>query len=136
MAKNITGYLLPALLLGLALPIGAYAADAGNAAAKQASTASAHAGMALGAADLKMAHTHLQHVVNCLEGTSGADFKAAVGNPCKGMGNGAITDAKGDAATETKLKEGLAQAKDGLAATTLDAAHADAQKSMSTLQAK
>ncbi|MEO7067311.1 MAG: hypothetical protein ABI114_10415 [Rhodanobacter sp.] len=136
MAKNITGYLMPALLLALALPIAAYAADAGSAAAKQASTASAHAGMALGAANLKMAQTHLHHVVNCLVGTSGAGFDAAAGNPCKGMGNGAIADAKGDAVTETKLKEALAQANDGIVATTLEATHADAQKAMNTLQAK
>lgn len=136
MAKNITVYLLPALLLALVLPISAYAADAGSAATKQASTASAHAGMALGAADLKMAQTHLHHVVNCLVGTAGTGFDAAAGNPCKGMGNGAIADAKGDTATEVKLNAALAQAKDGLAATTLEAAHADAQKAMGTLQAK
>lgn len=136
MAKNITGYLLPALLLALALPISAYAAEADSAVATQTSTASAHAGMALGAANLKMAQTHLHHVVNCLVGSSGAGFDAAAGNPCKGMGNGALVDAKGDAAVEAKLNAALAQAKDGLAATTVEAAHADAQKAMTTLQAK
>ncbi|HET6587841.1 MAG TPA: hypothetical protein VFG67_08750, partial [Oleiagrimonas sp.] len=63
MAKNFTRW-LPALLLAMAVPAGALAADTGAAVSKQVATASAHAGMALGAADLKMARTHLHHVVN------------------------------------------------------------------------
>lgn len=35
---------------------------------------------------------HLQHTANCLEGEKGKDFKAAVGNPCQGQGNGIIPD--------------------------------------------
>jgi len=37
---------------------------------------------------------HLHHVLNCLEGTGGADFFAAAGNPCQGQGNGIIPDLK------------------------------------------
>jgi hypothetical protein len=135
MAKNSTRY-LPMLLLALALPIAAQAADADSAASKQASTATAHAGMALGAADLKMAHTHLHHVVNCLVGPAGKGFDAQAGDPCKGTGNGAIVDAKGDAATESRLHAALSEAEQGLKTTTLDSAHADAQKVLNTLQAK
>ena len=35
---------------------------------------------------------HVQHVINCLEGPNGADFKAAAGYPCQGQGNGVIPD--------------------------------------------
>lgn len=126
---------LPALLLACALPLAASAAEPAGAASKQAQTAAAHAGMALGASDLKMAHAHLQHVVNCLVGPSGKGFDAEAANPCKGMGHGAIVDAKGDAAAEARLHKALDEATQGLQATTLDRAHADAQQAMSTLQA-
>ncbi|HEV8353533.1 MAG TPA: hypothetical protein VGR24_04985 [bacterium] len=36
--------------------------------------------------------THLQHVINCLEGPNGKDFVQAVGFPCQGMGNGIVPD--------------------------------------------
>ena len=125
---------LPALLLACALPLAAQSAT--PAASKQVQTAAAHAGMALGAADLKMAHAHLQHVVNCLVGPAGTGFDANAANPCKGMGQGAIADAKGDAATESNLQQALQDAESGLKATTLDDAHADARKALSALQAK
>jgi hypothetical protein len=127
---------LPAFLLAAALPVTASAAGSGDAASKQAATASAHAGMALGAADLKTAQLHLHHVVNCLVGPSGQGFDAAAGNPCKGMGQGALVDARGNAAAEARLHAALEQAGRGLKAATLDAAHADAQQAMETLQAK
>ena len=126
----------PVLLLAVALPIAAQAGDAGDAVSKQVSTASAHAGMALGAADLKMAHAHLKHVVNCLVGPSGKGYDAQEEDPCKGMGQGAIVDAKRDTATEARLQSALAQAEHGAKAMTLNGAHADAQRVMSSLQAK
>lgn len=136
MAKHVLPW-LPALLLAAALPlVASAAADAGGAASKQVATASAHAGMALGAADLKTAQLHLHHVVNCLVGPSGQGFDAKAGNPCKGMGQGAIADAKGDATAEARLRAALSQAESGLKASTLDAAHADAQQAMQTLQTK
>ncbi|TAM15789.1 MAG: hypothetical protein EPN68_17120 [Rhodanobacter sp.] len=83
-----------------------------------------------------MTHTHLHHVVNCLVGPDGKGFDAKAGDPCKGMGQGAIVDAKGDAAAEATLHTALSQARQGLKATTLDGAHADAKKAFATLQAK
>lgn len=127
---------LPTLLLAIALPTVAQAADADSAVSKQVGTASAHAGMALGAADLKMAHTHLHHVINCLVGPSGKEFDAQEANPCKGQGQGAIVDARGDTASESRLHEALTLAEHGVKATTLDGAHADAQQVMTTLQEK
>ena len=127
---------LPALLLALALPIAAQAADANGAASKQIATAGAHAGMALGAGELAMAHAHLQHVVNCLVGPAGKGFDAKAADPCKGMGQGAIADAKGDAAVEARLNKALGDAEQGIKATTLDGAHAAAKQAMDTLQSK
>lgn len=135
MAKNLPRY-LSALVLACALPLAAQAADTNSAVSKQVATATAHAGMALGATDLTTAHTHLHHVVNCLVGPAGKGFDAQAEDPCKGMGGGAIVDAKGDAATEARLHQALAEAEQGLKTTTLDSAHADAQKVMSTLQAR
>jgi hypothetical protein len=122
------------LLLAAALPMLAQETD--TAVSKQIGTASAHAGMALGATDLKTAHTHLHHVINCLVGPSGKGFDAQEADPCKGQGQGAIVDAKGDAASESKLHTALTQAEHGLKSTTLDGAHADAQQVLTTLQAK
>lgn len=133
MAKNFVRF-VPALVLACALPMAAQAADVNAAASRQIATATAHAGMALGAADLKTAHAHLHHVVNCLVGPAGNGFDAQAEDPCKGMGQGAIVDAKGDKTTEVRLHQALTEAERGLKTTTLDSAHADAQKVMSTLQ--
>ncbi len=37
---------------------------------------------------------HVQHVINCLEGPTGANFKQAAGYPCEGQGSGIIPDLK------------------------------------------
>lgn len=50
--------------------------------------------LAAGSAALSGIQTHLQQAVNCLEGQAGRNFKAASGNPCQGMGNGFLTDAR------------------------------------------
>jgi hypothetical protein len=133
MAAKWLGF-APALVFAIAAPLAAHP-NGNDAVAKQASTAAAHAGMALGAADLKMAHAHLQHVVNCLVGPSGEGYDAQQADPCKGMGQGALVDARGDAARESQLQAALAQARQGVKATTVDEAHADAQKAMNSLQA-
>jgi hypothetical protein len=133
MRKNLVRF-MPALLLACAIPLAAQAADGNAAASRQVATATAHAGMAVGASDLNMVHTHLHHVINCLVGPSGDSFDGDAGNPCKDMGNGAIVDAKGEAATEGTLHTAVSEAEEGLQTTTLDAAHAAAQKVVSTLQ--
>lgn len=127
---------VPALMLAMVVPLAAQAADLRAATSRQASTAAAHAGMALGAADLKMAQTHLQHVVNCLVGPSGEGYDAGQANPCKGMGQGALVDVRGDDAREARLREAAASARQGVKAATVSEAHADAQKVMSILRAK
>ena len=125
---------IPAALFALSLPIAVHAAALDSAAKKQTDTATVHAGMALGATELKMAHAHLHHVINCLVGPAGKGFDAKAEDPCKGMGQGAIADAKGDAKAEMHLHTALKEAEKGLKTTTLAAAHADAQQTMKTLQ--
>lgn len=134
MRKTLVRF-LPALLLVFAMSMAAQAAEGSGSASKQIGTAKAHAGMALGASDLKMVHTHLHHVINCLVGPSGDGFDGAAGNPCKDMGHGAIVDAKGGkAGTESNLRAAVREAKAGVQATTLGNAHSDAQKVLNTLQ--
>lgn len=135
MAAKIVRW-VPAFVLAMALPQVTQATNSNEAVAKQIQTATAHAGMALGADDLKMAHAHLQHAINCLAGPSGEGYDAKAANPCQGMGQGAIADARGDAAREAQLQMAVDLARHGVRATTLDAAHEDAQKVMSSLQAK
>ncbi len=49
-------------------------------------TAAEHAGMAAAAKQLPSIHQHLQHVLNCLEGSKGQDFKRIANNPCTDKG--------------------------------------------------
>lgn len=106
-----------------------------NSAKNEIDTAHAHALMAQTATTVAMAHTHLHHVINCLVGPDGKGFDASAGTPCKGQGNGAIPDSKGNAATHGKLENALAAAQAGLAATQLAAAQGDAAKAAAALQA-
>ena len=135
MRQNLARF-VPALLFACALPLAAQAAGADSATSRQVATATAHAGMALGASDLGMVHVHLHHVVNCLVGPAGKAFDAKAGDPCKGMGQGAIVDAKGDAATEARLHTAVSEAEQGLSSMTVEGAHADAQKVLGTLQSR
>lgn len=133
MRKSLV-HLMPALLLACAMPMAVQAAEGNSAASKEVATATAHAGMALGATDVNMVHTHLHHVINCLVGPMGGDFDSSAGNPCKDMGQGALVDAKGHVAVEGTLHTAVREAKEGLQASKLDSAQADAQKVLSTLQ--
>ncbi len=122
------------LLAALALPVLAFAATPGSSVSNQVSVAGIHADMALDAADLDAAHLHLHHVINCLEGPAGKDFDAKASNPCHGMGDGALVDAKDDPAVESRLRAALKQAQSGVHAKTLDRAHAAAGQAFKLLQ--
>jgi len=93
--------------------------------AKEASTAGQHAGMAASATDIKTAGTHLHMTINCLVGPKGKGFDAKVANPCKDLGNGALTDAT-DATNKKTLTDALGKAEAGLAQKDLAKAKADA----------
>ncbi|MDE1899644.1 MAG: hypothetical protein KGH73_11365, partial [Xanthomonadaceae bacterium] len=75
------------------------------------------------------------HVINCLVGNEGKGYDAKAGNPCAGMGTGALNDTRHSAAEHATLEQALAMAKRGLKAPTLAAAHATAGKIATTLQA-
>ena len=108
--------MLAAALALLALP--SLAADKDN--SKEVATAAAHAGMASAAQSPQMVKSHLQHVINCLEGPKGADFAAALGNPCGSLGDGAIPDAKQDG--RKKLEDAAGMAKRAMAELNVDKA--------------
>jgi hypothetical protein len=75
----------------------------------------------------------MHHVINCLVGPKGNGFDAAADNPCKGLGNGAIPDSKGDAALQAKLKAALTDARAGLSAYDLAGIHANGKKAAAAL---
>ena len=113
---------LSVAVIGLAV-LGLQSASAGEG-AKELAIATVHAGMAADAADMKMVHAHLQHVVNCLAGPMGADYNGAAGDPCKGQGDGAIADSA--ISKRMSLEAVLQTAKMGAAEPDLDKAKADA----------
>ena len=92
--------LMAAFMLVYATP-NAGAAMMGGDVQKELQTAIFHAaelaqrGNAVAASKL-----HVQHVINCLEGPSGANFKSEAGYPCQGMGNGIVPDLKDAAAAK------------------------------------
>lgn len=107
----------PIMALALCLAFSpAFAADN----SKELATAAAHAGMAAGAEAPQMVRSHLQHVLNCLEGPKGADFVAALGNPCGSQGEGAIPDSAADG--RKKLEDAAGLAKRALAEKDIDKA--------------
>lgn len=100
----------------------------------EVSTAHAHALMAQNSKTVKMAHTHLHHVINCLVGPNGQGFDSKAGNPCKGQGDGAIPGSTSDAAMHSKLQTALTEAQTGLEADSLASVQKDAGKVAATLQ--
>jgi hypothetical protein len=111
--------------LSLSAFLGTPAFAMGNA-QREISTAIEHAGFASDVKSTKMVHLHLHHVVNCLVGPHGVGFFAPAGNPCKGMGNGALHDLKGRANVRSRLEIALREAKIGLRDKTFKSAHARA----------
>jgi hypothetical protein len=131
MKKLLTVGIAAALAGGLAG--GAFAQTAS--ARDEIATAHAHALMAASADTVEVGHAHLHHVINCLVGPKGAGFDAAAGEPCKGQGNGAIPDSRGDPALEARLESALAAARSGLKASGLDTIHGDGNKAADALKA-
>src|SRR5437899_4149090 len=93
--RPMRGLIAGAIVLALiAFVTGAATAESSaDAAKKQLQTAMFHAGdLAQRGNVAATSLMHLQHVMNCLEGPRGKDFRPAVGNPCQGQGSGAIVD--------------------------------------------
>lgn len=107
MLKNI----FAVALLCMGLVSAAYAQDMTK---KEMSTAVMHAEFSAKSKTIAGVHLHLHHVVNCLVGTKGKQFDASAGDPCKGMGDGAINDARSPFLKAT-LQHVLDEAEKGLA---------------------
>lgn len=87
-----------------AMPMAGFAAGS---AGQEITTAATHAQMAADAADAATAVMHFHHVINCLVGPKDKLFDSAVGNPCQGMGNGALHDVSQESAAHAKLNGAL-----------------------------
>lgn len=109
-------------LLGAVLLSSTALAQDGNA-AKELATASTHAQLSEAAESVAVADMHLHHVINCLVGPHGRGFDAAAGNPCKGMGEGALRDSPSRSALHSKALRALAAARRGIASKDLSAVH-------------
>jgi hypothetical protein len=83
-------------------------------------TAKTHAGFAAGGMNIGEVQRHLHHVLNCIVGPGGQGFDAMPGNPCNAAG-GAIPQTA-DAATKAKLENAATMARNGIAATDVNAA--------------
>lgn len=109
-------------LLGALLLASTALAQDGDA-AKELATASTHAQLSEAAQSVAVADMHLHHVINCLVGPHGRGFDAAAGNPCKGMGDGALRDSAKQSQLHSKARRALAAARRGLASKELSAVH-------------
>jgi hypothetical protein len=107
---NITCHIVAAVAVA---SLGSLVPQAASADAQQAiGIAAQHAGLAAGAANINVVHTHMHHVLNCLVGPGGDGFDAMPGNPC-GMAGGAIPQ-ENNAEMKTKLLNVAAQIRAGI----------------------
>jgi len=115
--------LLASMALVGALLLSSAALAQGGDAAKELATAREHAQLAEASQSVVVAKMHLHHVINCLVGPHGRGFDPAAGNPCKGMGEGAVKDAQGDHMRLEQATHALAYARRGVAAKGLPEVH-------------
>lgn len=106
-----------AALMVLLIPAVVLAAGNAN---QEIATATTHAQMAANAADTATAIKHFHHVINCLVGPKSKQFDAEVGNPCNGMGNGALNDVAQKSLEHSQLQHALALAEQALHADKLE----------------
>lgn len=101
-----------------------------DAAKKQLQTAFFHANeLAQKAPTIAGVLQHVQHVVNCLEGSGAKNFNSAAGYPCQGQGSGVLPDLQaaadaGDKAAARALR--FANVADKLAVNVLKFTEVDA----------
>lgn len=119
-------------LTSLFVPVVAFAA---NNAEQEIATATTHATMAANAADTATAIMHFHHVINCLVGPKSKQYDADAGNPCNGMGNGALNDVSQKSLEHSKLQHALALAEQALHAKDLEASQQYAARISQALKA-
>lgn len=120
-----------AALAGSALAAAAFAASPAR---QEIATALQHAEFSEQASQLSAIHLHLHHVVNCLVGEHGTQFYPPAGDPCKGMGDGALNDVGSHAALKDRLEKILAEAEHGLSQNDRAGAHMTALHVKAMLQ--
>jgi len=116
-----------------ALLLTAPLAFAGNA-DQEIATAAAHAQMAAAATDKTTADMHLHHVINCLVGSADNRFDVKAGNPCNGMGNGAIHDLGHAPAEHIRLQRALMYSERALHDKNLDGTKQAAKRAAEVLK--
>lgn len=105
MRTIIAGIMVIALSV-FSLPQGVQAQVTVTSIKKQLETVIFHAGeLAQRGTAVTSALVHVQHSINCFEGTNGKNFKAAVGHVCQGQGGGIIPDLKAAEAAGVKGAE-------------------------------
>jgi hypothetical protein len=129
-----------AMVVGAVATAG-FAADMKMMAATQLKAAITEAGKTASATTLKSAQSHLQNLVNCLEGPGGGMFKKMEGammSACEGKGKGLLVDAKEMGGMSAGLLPWFEAANEnaalGLKATTLARAQAAGYAAQSLLQ--
>ena len=68
--------------------------------------------MAARSRQLSQIHLHLQHVLNCLEGSKGRDYREVAGNPC--TGDGALQTLPARSANRIRARKAIALARVGI----------------------
>jgi hypothetical protein len=74
--------------------------------------AAIHAGYAAQAKSVPLVHLHMQHVLNCLEGRGGRDYRAGAGDPCGGRG--ALATLPGHSADRVRANKSIILARVGV----------------------
>ena len=101
--RVLIAFILVAVTAAFALPQTALAQSGLAAAKTQLTTAIFHSGeLAQRGRVVAAAKTHLQHTMNCLEGSKGPNFNAAPGDVCRGQGNGIIPDLRAAQAADVR----------------------------------
>jgi hypothetical protein len=121
-------------LTGIFSVLSVAVAFAAGDAAKQIATAEVHAQMASATKDINMVHAHLHHVINCLEGPKGKQFDPKAEDPCKGMGDGALSDLHGSPNVRAKLEMAVKAAERGIHENNYRKAHDAAVKTAALIK--
>jgi hypothetical protein len=97
-----------------------------------------HVKLAQNYSNVKEIQQHMQHVINCLEGATGAGFEGGAGNPCEGKGTGMMVNAKTAGGMAMKNMHWMQLSTDvamlGRKATTADMAKAAAWATQKVLE--
>ncbi len=123
MSKRLCLSFLLSVLIGFS-PLLTPVARASTNLRAEIQVAAIHAGLAVEMHALAQTHLHLHHVINCLVGPNGRQFDPRAGNPCHGLGKGAIPDSRMSApSVRSALHQALRNALAGERAMSLVQAH-------------